>query len=187
MKHFSALAPGLVPGVSHVKHFPAAMPSVRPAVSADVPHLERLRAQMGPVEAGHFGRCLGRGGCDLLVAEEGSRLLGWCLFNRAPKYRPFQSLRIPEVQDLAVGLAFRRRGVATALLDHCEAGARAEGRTRIGIGVGLHAGYGAAQALYARRGYVPDGAGATYDRAPVEPYALRPLDDHLCLMLVKDL
>ena len=36
-----------------------------------------------------------------------------------------------------------------------------------GIGVGLSSGYGAAQGMYALRGYVPDGRGATLDGRPV--------------------
>jgi hypothetical protein len=41
-------------------------------------------------------------------------------------------------------------------------------RSRVaGIGVGLDASYGAAQRLYARRGYVPDGRGLTSKSAHV--------------------
>jgi hypothetical protein len=51
--------------------------------------------------------------------------------------------------------------------------------------VGLSADYGAAQRLYHKLGYEPDGNGVTYDRAPVTPGQKYPLDDDLALMLVK--
>jgi GNAT superfamily N-acetyltransferase len=158
---------------------------VRPATPEDVPTLGALTRAMGGRTdfAGHMARPE----CDLLVAVLGGAAAGWCLYNRAPKYRPFRALGIPEVQDLTTAPAYRRRGVASALLAHCEGLARAQGRAHIGIGVGLHASYGPAHILYARRGYIPDGAGVVYDCAPVPFAALRPADDDLCLMLVKAL
>ena len=38
-----------------------------------------------------------------------------------------------------------------------------------GIGFGLYADYGAAQRLYIKRGYIPDGRGAHYGTSPVFP------------------
>jgi hypothetical protein len=73
------------------------------------------------------------------------------------------------------------------MIAHCEDLVRAKGHDQIGIAVGVHSAYGPAQRLYARLGYMPDGLGATYDRTPVEFAAFKPVDDQLCLMLVKDL
>lgn len=160
---------------------------IRRAAPGDVPALEALCAGIGPVEAGYFRDCLDGPGRTLLLAHMGEALAGYALHNRAPKYRPFARLGIPEVQDLSTHPDHRRRGVASALLDHCEALARAQGCAHIGISVGLAASYGPAQILYARRGYVPDGLGLTYDRAAVPFAALRPADDNLCLMLTKNL
>ena len=57
----------------------------------------------------------------------------------------------------------------------------------MGIGVGLYTSYGAAQRLYCKMGYVPDGNGVTYDRKLLAAGEFRPLDDQLCLMMIKDL
>jgi Acetyltransferase (GNAT) domain len=59
-------------------------------------------------------------------------------------------------QDLNILRQFRRQGIASHLLDRVEAEvARHSGV--VGIGVGFYPGYNAAQRLYVRRGYVPDG------------------------------
>jgi GNAT superfamily N-acetyltransferase len=113
------------------------------------------------------------------VAAHGS-LVWW------PEYPPFREGRVAEIQDLNVAPRFRRRGLASALI--AEAERRASERTdRIGIGVGLHAGYGAAQRLYVRLGYVPDGRGASVQGLfPREGQVVR-LDDDLTLYLTKRL
>ncbi len=152
---------------------------IRPATPADIPALLAIRK----AQSGYFEDCLMRTGCTVFLVED----KGYCIYNRHPKYAPFAAMGLPETQDLNVAPAFRRQGLASMLLDHCEALARAQGHTQIGIGVGLHASYGPAQILYARRGYIPDGLGATYDRTPVPFAALRPMDDDLCLMLIKPL
>ena len=61
----------------------------------------------------------------------------------------------------------------------------------VGIGVGLYAGedggYGAAQRLYIKRGYIPDGQGVTYNYEPTMPGNSYPLDDDLVLWFLKRL
>jgi hypothetical protein len=54
-----------------------------------------------------------------------------------------------------------------------------------GIGVGMSPDYGAAQRLYVRRGYVPDGNGLT--GRPVRPGAEITVNDGLVLYLTKAL
>ena len=49
-----------------------------------------------------------------------------------------------------------------------------------------HSGYGAAQRLYSKRGYLPDGSGVWYRDAPMEPYGPCAADDDLVLYLWKD-
>jgi GNAT superfamily N-acetyltransferase len=112
---------------------------------------------------------------------------GYGMLNWQPQYALYRRLGMPEIQDLNMIPQQRRKGAAAALIAHCEALARGEGRAQMGISVGLYADYGPAQRLYAKLGYVPDGFGVTYDRAAVRPGELRPVDDNLCLMLVKDL
>ncbi|CEG57848.1 hypothetical protein [Legionella fallonii] len=54
-------------------------------------------------------------------------------------------------------------------------------QNKVGIGVGLYDGYGSAQRLYIKRGYIPDGLGVTYDYNHVTPGADVCLDDDLVL------
>ncbi len=67
-------------------------------------------------------------------------------------------MKIPEIQDLNVLPPFRRKGIATMLLDRAEAEVACRSDV-VGIGVGLHPGYNDAQRLYVKRGYIPDGLG----------------------------
>jgi GNAT superfamily N-acetyltransferase len=133
------------------------------------------------IEEQHEGRRL------LLGAKLDDYLVGYCMLNWKPKYHFFRKFNIPEIQDLNVIPVARRKGVATALISYCENLARSKGHEQMGIGVGLLSDYGPAQRLYARLGYVPDGCGVTYDRETVAHGEIRPFDDELCLMMVKDL
>ncbi len=99
-------------------------------------------------------------------------------------YRPFAERQIPEISDLNVLPAHRRRGVGNALLDRAESAASARSPA-VGLGVGLYADYGAAQRIYVRRGYLPDGRGIMYRNQPVEPGATIPIDDDATLMLTR--
>jgi GNAT superfamily N-acetyltransferase len=101
-------------------------------------------------------------------------------------YTPFRDAGTPEITDLNVLPAFRRRGIASALMDVAEdliAVRSAVG----GIGVGLYAAYAAAHLMYLRRGYLPDGRGIAYRGMPSEPGAAVRVDDELALMMVRRL
>ena len=113
--------------------------------------------------------------------------VGSVLMNWAPKYRPFAVQGLAEVQELFVEAEYRQRGIGRAMVEYCEDLARDQGHTQIGIGVGLTGDYGAAQRLYARMGYIPDGQGVTYDRETVAKGDVRPIDDEMSLMLLKTL
>jgi hypothetical protein len=54
-----------------------------------------------------------------------------------------------------------------------------------GIGVGLYADYGAAQRLYVKRGYIPDGRGASWRDRPVLGGETVVADDDLALYFTK--
>lgn len=123
----------------------------------------------------------------VLIASVDDVDAGYCMLAWKPKYAFFRRLGIPEIQDLNVLPDFRRRGLAGFMMDECENLARAAGKGEMGIGVGMDGSYGAAQILYARRGYVPDGNGVTYNRTPAIHGEFRPIDDDLCLMLMKAL
>ncbi len=76
------------------------------------------------------------------------------------------------------------------LLDIAESKAATRQDT-VGIGVGLYAGedggYGSAQRLYVKRGYIPDGKGVTYNYHPTTPGKSYFLDDDLVLWFTKTL
>lgn len=101
-------------------------------------------------------------------------------------YPFFAEQNIPEIKDLNVLPDFRKRGIASALLDEAEKRGF-EKSERVGIGVGLYADYGSAQRLYVKRGYIPDGHGIAYDYATVEPGTMICLDDDLVLWFIKEL
>ncbi len=96
-----------------------------------------------------------------LVAIVDGQFAGYVTVNWQPSYPGFSEQKIPEIQDLNVIREFRRQGIASRLLDRAESEV-AQHFEVVGIGVGLHPGYNAAQRLYVRRGYIPDGRGVTY-------------------------
>lgn len=111
---------------------------------------------------------------------------GYVTLHWIPLYPGIAGKAIPEVQDLNVLPPYRRRGIASHLLDRAEASARQRSRV-VAIGVGLHASYGPAQRLYVQRGYVPDGFGVTYEDRYVEEGEVARFDDALVLHLTKAL
>lgn len=126
---------------------------------------------------------------DVLVARLDGELMGYvCVLWRSP-YPPFAVVGIPEVQDFNVLRAFQRRGVGSALMDAAEERIARAGHAVVGIGVGLYGprdlGYGNAQRMYVKRGYVPDGAGMVIDGVRVEPGTNVYLDDSPVLMFTK--
>jgi GNAT superfamily N-acetyltransferase len=120
------------------------------------------------------------------VAFVDGRFAGYATLNWQSTYPPFAAAGIPEIQDLNVLPEFQRQGIATRLLDEAEALAT-ERSSIVGIGVGLHPGYNAAQRLYGTRGYVPDGRGITYHDLFLQEGAQIVLDDELVLHLTRRL
>jgi GNAT superfamily N-acetyltransferase len=119
-----------------------------------------------------------------LVANVAGEFAGYVTVNWTPTYAAFLELNIPEIQDLNVLPAFRRRGIGTLLLDRAEQEIALRSNIA-GIGVGLHPGNNQAQRLYAKRGYVPDGRGVTYRNRYVKEGMQVVLDDDLVLHLTK--
>jgi len=93
----------------------------------------------------------------------------------------------PEIVDFGVLEKHRRKGIGSKLMDIAEqiAGQYAD---IVWLGVGLHSGYGSAQRMYIKRGYIPDGTGVWYQGKPCEQYAAGIAnDDDLVLFLSKQL
>ncbi len=93
----------------------------------------------------------------------------------------------PEIVDFGVLEKDQRKGIGSKLMDVAEqiAGQYAD---TVWLGVGLHNGYGSAQRMYVKRGYIPDGTGVWYQGKPCEQYATKIAnDDDLVLFLSKQL
>lgn len=121
-----------------------------------------------------------------LVAAVAGAIAGYLKIVWLPGYPPLRKRGVPEIQDLNVLDKFRRRGVASKLLDHAEAEISKPSDVA-GIGVGLHPGYNAALRLYVLRGYVPDGLGVTHKDEYLEMGQAVTLDDDLVLHFTKEL
>jgi GNAT superfamily N-acetyltransferase len=120
------------------------------------------------------------------LATVGGEMAGYVTLRWDPDSPGIAGHGIPEIQDLNVLPGFRRRGIASALLDRAE-GEAARRSAVVAIGVGLHPGYNAAQVLYVKRGYVPDGHGVTYGDRFVQEGETLTFDDSLVLHLTKEL
>jgi GNAT superfamily N-acetyltransferase len=141
-------------------------------------------------EPGYFERNFeeqNAGRREIYIASYEGTAAGYCILNWEPKYYFFKKQGIPETQDLNVLPDLRKRGIATAMIAHCETRAREKGCGQMGISVGLHGAYGPAQILYVKLGYIPDGQGVTCDRRLVSSGEFKAVDDNLCLMMVKSL
>jgi ribosomal protein S18 acetylase RimI-like enzyme len=124
------------------------------------------------------------------VAYVNDEFAGYATLKWQSQYQPFAHDSIPEIMDLNVLPSFRKAGIASRLLDIAEKEAASRSEI-VGMGVGLYVGtdggYGAAQRLYVKRGYIPNGNGVTYNYQPVVPGRSYPFDDDLVLWLTKKL
>lgn len=121
-----------------------------------------------------------------LVAECDGEPAGYIHVYPDAQEGPFAGRGWPEIVDFAVLEKFRSRGIGRMLMDAAEAAASRYADT-VYLGVGLHSGYGAAQRMYIRRGYMPDGSGVWYGNRPCPPYAPCCNDDELVLCLYRRL
>jgi ribosomal protein S18 acetylase RimI-like enzyme len=122
----------------------------------------------------------------VLVAEFKGSFAGYVNVVWTSEYPPFREQAVPEITDLNVLIKFRRQGVATVLLHKAES-LISEKHNTAGVRVGVDPDYGAAQRLYVRRGYVPDGRGLSYRNRPTKWGDTVRLDDDLTLALTKKL
>jgi len=122
----------------------------------------------------------------ILIAESEDQFAGYVTIVWESDYLPFREAKIPEIVDFNVLLKFRKRKIGTLLMDEAERRIVLKS-PMAGIGVCLHTDYGAAQVLYIKRGYVPDGRGIFYNgHYPVYGEQVT-MDDDLSLYLVKSL
>ncbi|MBO9609922.1 MAG: GNAT family N-acetyltransferase [Paenibacillaceae bacterium] len=118
------------------------------------------------------------------IAEADGLFAGYVNVVWQSAYPSFRARQIPEIQDFNVLIRYRRRGIGSMLMDRAEA-TIGERSSIAGLGVGLFSDYGAAQVLYGKRGYIPDGNGIYWNDAYVRYGEQVVADDDLNLFLVK--
>jgi GNAT superfamily N-acetyltransferase len=123
---------------------------------------------------------------SVLIASSGGQVAGFVTVRSQSLYPPFRDAAIPEIVDLDVLPDFRRRGAGSVLLEHAEQLIRARSGVA-GIAVGLTAVYGAAQRLYVKRGYIPDGRGFWFNDHHIAEGEKITIDDTPLLYLTKAL
>lgn len=121
-----------------------------------------------------------------LAAEYNGEPAGYINVYTNSEWGAFANTGYPEIVDFAVLEKFRRKGIGTKLMETAEQ-ISSEYADTVYLGVGLHSGYGSAQRMYVKRGYIPDGKGVWYGHSVCEPYADCKNDDDLVLYLSKKL
>lgn len=163
---------------------------IRELRSSDPPVIARAFAELGwnkPVtQYETYLREQEEGRRAVRIATLAGMFAGYLTIVWETAYPPFRERGIPEIKDLNVLPEYRRRRIATTLMDEAEA-LIAKRSPIAGIGVGLYADYGAAQRLYVKRGYMPDGRGVYTGSDWPDPGTVISLDDSATLQLEKRL
>lgn len=124
--------------------------------------------------------------CIALLALYEGEIAGYVFLYYKCKWCGLGNCNIPGVVDLFVLEKFRKRGIATSLMDVVEGEAK-KYSNKVYLDVCLNSEYGPAQRLYIKRGYIPDGKGVYYEERVCETNADCKNDDELTLCLVKEL
>lgn len=122
----------------------------------------------------------------LFVAEVDGNVAGYATLLPHDTSGPFKDKNIPVIADFNVLEKYQRNGIGTAIMDAIENHVK-EYSSTICLGVGLHYGYGSAQRMYVKRGYIPDGSGVWFNGECLEQYEPCINDDELILYLSKQL
>ncbi len=163
--------------------------AIRPAAWADLDLLER---HLGSASPGKHRLRLARqeqGQAVYLLAWDGALPVGHVLLKWGGNgEEPMASALVdcPDLEDLLVAPAHRRRGIGSALLAAAEGLARQAGYARIGLDVGV--GNGLARALYDRLGYGGSGLGEFQEGGSyVDDKGQEQSWEDTCIYLVKEL
>lgn len=122
----------------------------------------------------------------VFIAEYEGQVSGLCTLVMNPNEGPLGGLGFPEIVDLTVFFNVHNKGIGNKLMDVAEQEA-AKVSDAVYLAVGVHSGYGAAQRIYVKRGYIPDGSGVWYQGKQLEQYAPCCNDDELLLFMSKQL
>lgn len=97
---------------------------------------------------------------EVLIADLTGVVAGYITILPDAKQGPFAGMA-PELSDFNVFEAFQNQGIGNLLIEEAEKRVKLFS-DKVTLGVGLHSGYGVAQRLYIKRGYIPDGTGVWY-------------------------
>ena len=122
---------------------------------------------------------------EVLVTDFEGVVAGYITILPIAKHGPFAGMS-PELSDFNVFEPFQNQGIGNLLLEEAEKRVKLIS-DKVTLGVGLHSGYGPAQRLYMKRGYIPDGTGVWYRNQPLEMNATIQNNDDLVLYLSKEL
>ena len=120
---------------------------------------------------------------EVLVAEIDGAVAGYVTILPSAKHGPFAEV-YPELSDFNVFEPFQNQGIGNLLMEEAENQVKLIS-DKVTLGVGLHSGYGPAQRLYIKRGYIPDGSGVWYRNQPLEMNDTIQNNDDLVLYLSK--
>ena len=120
---------------------------------------------------------------EVLGTEIDGAVAGYVTILPSAKHGPFAEV-YPELSDFNVFEPFQNQGIGNLLLEEAEKRVKLIS-DKVTLGVGLHSGYGPAQRLYMKRGYIPDGTGVWYQNQPLEMNATIQNNDDLVLYLSK--
>lgn len=161
---------------------------IRPMTASDCRSIDQaFLAQQWPSRQATLERYLqeqSRGLRQVFVAEDSGQIAGYATLIPYAKAGPFKKNGYPEITDLNVFQNFQRQGIGAKLLQAAEEQAKTFSSV-ITIGVGLHSGYGPAQRLYLKNGYIPDGSGVWFENQVLAMGAACYNNDDLVLYLSK--
>ncbi len=123
---------------------------------------------------------------SVIIAEINGDVAGYVTLLSNTKVGPFADRNIPEIVDFNVLIKYQKRGIGNKIMDVAEVLTK-EISDYVSLSVGLHSGYGSAQRMYVKRGYIPDGTGVWYKGTQLEPYTECENDDDLTMYFLKSL
>lgn len=121
-----------------------------------------------------------------IIAEYRGNVAGYINIYPNSERGAFAKQGYTEIVDFGVLIKYRNYGIGSKLMDIAEQIA-SQYSSVVYLGVGMHSGYGSAQRMYVKRGYIPDGSGVWYGESVCEQYAECCNDDDLILYLSKEL
>ncbi|WP_207655743.1 GNAT family N-acetyltransferase [Vallitalea okinawensis] len=120
----------------------------------------------------------------ILVAEYNNEFAGYITIVWNSDYIVFKKRNLPELMDFNVLEKFQRKGIGRKLLLIAEEVVKKKSK-EVGIRVGVLKGYGQAQRLYVKLGYIPDGEGISKDNHFYKYFEKTEIDDDLAIGFTK--